>query len=111
MENLKLYRSIKHYLQVLQERKLEKIIDVVLVELNITKADLMQKTKERPITEARRRIAYLSKITYNIQGKIIAKRLNLQMAQISQLVFSTFGICQVESDYKNEINALINKIE
>jgi chromosomal replication initiation ATPase DnaA len=111
MENLKNYRNIKHYIEVKQAEKLEKIIAVILTDLNITNEQLMAKTKFRPVTEARRRIAYIGRLLLNAQGNLIAKRLELQKEQVSQIIYSTFGICQVEPEYKDEINALINRIE
>ena len=110
MENLKNYKSIKDYLNKIQNQKLEQIIEVILIDSKINNTDLMTKTKERTITNARRKIAYIARLMYNVEGRIISKRLNLQAEQVWNLIYSTFNICQVEADYANDIKELINKI-
>lgn len=107
MKELKNFKGIKDYLKYLQMKKIEMVIDL----LQINKSELNERTKKPEITEARRKIVYLSKVVFNIGGNYLAERLNLDKAYVCELTKSTFGICQVDKDYRFEIENLIEKLK
>lgn len=65
MKNLKEY---KNYVADLQVTRLQLITDFVVYEYQINRYELLSKTRKRQITEARRKIAFLGRMFYNIEG-------------------------------------------
>lgn len=88
MKNIKEYKNIKTYTADLQLSRLELITDFVVYEYQINRAELFTRTRKRVISEARRKIAFLSRMFYNIEGKIIAKYLNVNNEWVCQLIYS-----------------------
>lgn len=109
---LKNYKTVKDYIREIQKQKLEMIIELVKEEgylLDVTK--LIERTKKQDICQARRLIAYLARWKYNIDGAVIAKRLNLAESQVYAIIYSTFHNAQVEPDYRAEIEKLKEKLQ
>ncbi|MBC6112991.1 hypothetical protein ACFOG5_09710 [Pedobacter fastidiosus] len=112
MENLKEFKNIAQYLQAVQIQKLEKIIELISIEGYLPNPEkLIERTKKPSVTHARRIIAFIARYLYNIEGNVIAKRLNLDRSQVFAIVASTFGNVQVETDYRNELAGLIDKLK
>lgn len=111
MESLKSYKTVKQYLTDIQCERLEEIIDVVVKDSKISKDELVAKTKKNRISDARRKIAYLARFTFNIEGNIIAKRLNIQKEWSFVLVYTAFGLLQVDKTYREEIENLLIKLD
>ena len=107
MENLKKYKNAKAYLKELQQQKLEYIINTVIEKSDITNDDLMTRTKKINICDARRKIIYLAKITFNMNGIILAERLKLDQEWVTTSLYTAFAIMQVDKEYRKEMQDLV----
>lgn len=111
MEHLKKYKNLKNYIADLQLTRLELITDFVIYEYQIDRDELFTRTRKRTISEARRKIAVLARLFYNIEGKIIAKYLNVNNEWVCQLIYTGWDYCQVDKDYYHEISKLMVKLQ
>lgn len=111
-KDLKRYKNIKEFITILQWEKLEQIIQLLVDEGYITLPDLLKvRTKKADVCQARRLVAFLARWKYNIDGAIIAKRLNLAESQVYAIIYSTFHHIQVEPRYREEIEKLKEKLK
>jgi len=110
--DLKRYKNIKEFIQQLQTEKLEQIIQLLVDEGYITLPELLQvRTKKADVCHARRLVSFLARWKYNIDGSIIARRLNLAESQVYAIIYSTFHNIQVEPEYRKEIERLKEKLK
>jgi hypothetical protein len=111
MKNIKEYKNIKTYIADLQQERLELITDFVIFEYQINRVELFSRTRKRVISEARRKIAFLARMHHNIEGKIIAKYLNVNPEWISQIIHLAWGYVTVDNSYYEEIQKLMVKLQ
>lgn len=111
MKNLKEYKNLKHYIADLQLSRLELITDFVVFEYQIDRDELFTRTRKRIISEARRKIAFLSRMFYNIEGKIIANYLNVNNEWVCQLIYTAWDYCNVDQGYLEEIQKQMVKLQ
>lgn len=111
MKNIKEYKNIKLYIADLQQERLELITDFIVHEYNINRTDLFSRTRRRVISEARRKIAFLARMHHNIEGKIIAKYLNVNPEWISQIIYLAWDYISVDNAYLQEIQKLMVKLQ
>ncbi|SDJ95338.1 dnaA protein helix-turn-helix [Pedobacter sp. ok626] len=111
MKNIKEYKSIKTYTADLQLSRLELITDFVVYEYKIDRAELFSRTRKRVISEARRKIAFLGRMFYNISGDIIAKYLHVNNEWICQLIYTAWDYVSVDKEYYEEIQKLMVKLQ
>lgn|GEM_PF-982810 len=110
MNDLKKYENIKAFIKAIQLSKLEKIIDLVCVECQLNKSDLVIRTKVPIITDARRKITYIAKTHQHINSGYIAERLNLHPEWICTLSQKTFDLASVDKEFQAEIESLLHKL-
>lgn len=111
INNLEEYKNIKTYTADLQLTRLELITDFVVYEYQIDRAELFSTTRKRLISEARRKIAFLARMFYNIEGKIIANYLNMNNEWVCQLIYTAWDYCSVDVAYYEEIQKLMVKLQ
>lgn len=111
MKNIKEYNNIKNYIADLQLSRLQLITDFVVYEYQINRNELFTRTRKRVISEARRKIAFLGRIFYNIEGKIIAKYLNINNEWVCQLIYTAWDYVAVDLAYYEEIQKLMVKLQ
>lgn len=111
MKNFKEYKKLKKYIADLQLTKLELITDFVIYEYQIDRSELFTRTRKRSISEARRKIAVLARLFYNIEGKIIGNYLNVNNEWVCQLIYTAWDYCLVDQDYYFEISKLMVKLQ
>lgn len=111
MKNIKDYRNLKSYVVDLQHQRLELITDFVVYEYQIDRAELFTRTRKRTISEARRKIAFLARMHYNIEGKIVAKFLNVNNEWVCQLIYTCWDLVTVDTAYYEEIQKLMVKLQ
>lgn len=111
MKNIKDYKNLKTYVVDLQHQRLELITDFVVYEYQIDRVELFTRTRKRTISEARRKIAFLARMHYNIEGKIVAKYLNVNNEWACQLIYSCFDLLSVDKAYYEEIQKLMVKLQ
>jgi hypothetical protein len=111
MKNLKEYKNIKNYVADLQLTRLELITDFVVFEKQIDRSELFTRTRKRLISEARRKIAFLARMLYNVEGKIIADYLNVNNEWVCQLIYTAWDYCSVDVAYYEEIQKLMVKLQ
>lgn len=111
MKNIKEYKNIKRYVADLQLERLMVITDFVSQEYGINKDELFSRTRKRTISEARRKISFLARLHFNIEGKIIAKFLNVNPEWISQMIHGAWDIINVENEYYEEIQKIMVKLQ
>lgn len=111
MKNIKEYKNLKKYIADLQLTRLELITDFVLYEYQIDRDELFTRTRKRNISEARRKIAVLARLFYNVEGKIIAKYLNVNNEWVCQLIYTAWDYCLVDQTYYEEIQKLMVKLQ
>jgi len=106
------YSNIAEYSKEFQMNKLEQVIHLLHNSGYLQEPEkLIVRTKKPLITQARRMIALISRMKFNIAGSIIAKRLNLDESQVFAIIYSGFERCKVDEDYKAEIEELIEKLQ
>jgi hypothetical protein len=111
MKNIKEYKKLKNYVIDLQHQRLELITDFVVFEYQIDRAELFTRTRKRTISEARRVISFLSRMHYNIEGKIVAEYLNVNPEWVCQMISSAWGYCNVDKEYYEGIQKLMVKLQ
>lgn len=111
MKNIKEYKNLKKYIGDLQLTRLQLITDFVIYEYQINKEELFTRTRKRVISEARRKIAVLARLFYNIEGKIIGKYLNVNNEWVCQLIYTAWDYIQVDTAYYEEICKLMVKLQ
>jgi ATPase involved in DNA replication initiation len=111
MKNIKEYKNLRKYLADLQLNRLELITDFVIYEYQIDRGELFSRTRNRTISEARRKIAFLARMFYNIEGKIIGKYLNVIDVWASTLIYDAWDFCLVDKTYYEEIQKLMVKLQ
>jgi len=103
-------QRIKEFIRKIQVLKLEKIIDVVIEDSQITRDDLMERTKRPIICDARKKIIYISKIKFNISNNVLVDVLGLSAEWISMSQNQTHDALVDNLKLRIEINKLMNKI-
>lgn len=111
MKNLKEYKNIKRYVADLQLERLELIADFIVYEYQISRTELFSRTRKRVISEARRKIAFLARMHHNIEGKIIAKYLNVNPEWVSQMIHLAWDYCTVDNSYHEEIQKMMVRLQ
>ena len=111
MKNIKEYKNLKKYIADLQLTRLELITDFVIYEYQIDKEELFTRTRKRTISEARRKIAVLARLFYNIEGKIIGSFLHVNNEWVCQLIYTAWDYCLVDVAYYEEIQKLMVKLQ
>lgn len=87
------------------------ITDIVNEDAQITKEDLLKRTKAPHICEARTKVTLLAKLLFNIKSVSIADYLNLQYERVHNIILTGYNYMSVDKAYRGEINQLIEKIE
>ncbi|WP_316817301.1 hypothetical protein [Pedobacter nyackensis] len=111
MKNLKEYKNIKNYSADLQLTRLELITDFIVYEYQINRDELFSRTRKRIISEARRKIAFLGRMFYNISGDIIAKYLHVNNEWVCMLIYTCWDYVSVDQAYYEEIQKLMVKLK
>jgi hypothetical protein len=111
MENIKEYKNIKDYSADLQLSRLELITDFVVYEYQIDRAELFSRTRKRAISEARRKIVFLGRLFYNVEGKTIANYLNINNEWACSLIYTAWYYISVDQQYCEDIRKLMVKLQ
>jgi len=106
------YKNITDYNKDFQVHKLEQVIDLLHHSGYMQQPEkLIIRTKKPAITQARRMVALLARMKYNIAGSIIAQRLNLDESQVFAIIYTGFERCKIDDEYRAEIEELIEKLQ
>ena len=81
---------------------------LVLADEPVTKQ--MIRSQDNVHAEVRRKIAYIARIKYNVQGTIISKYLNISVVQVSTYIHTAHDRCKVDKVYSKEMDEIMNKI-
>ena len=112
MKEYKDYKNISEYSKDFQMNKLEQVIHLLHNSGYLQEPEkLVVRTKKPLIAQARRMIALLARMKFNIAGSVIAQRLNLDESQVFAIIYSGFERCKVDEEYRAEIEALIEKLQ
>jgi len=112
MRDYKEYKNITDYNKDFQSNKLEQVIRLLHNSGNLQEPEkLVIRTKKPLITQARRMVALVARMKYNIAGSVIAQRLNLNESQVFAIIYTGFERCKVDDEYRAEIEELLKKLQ
>jgi len=103
-------RRIKEFIRKIQVVKLEKIIAVVIDDSQITRDELMERTKIPVICDARKKIIYISKIKFNINNSVLVDELGLSAEWVSMSQNQTHDALVDNIKLRIEIEKLMDKV-
>ena len=109
--NLQEHQTVKQMLTEHQIMIIKAITETVLQDSGIAKEDLFLKTKNRNISEARRKIALLSKLIFNVNSRLIGNYLKLDFEWIHKLIKTGYDYLKVDKQYREDVFQLIQKVE
>ena len=111
MKDYTQYKNITDYNKDFQMNKLEQVIDLLHQSGYMQEPQkLVIRTKKPAITQARRMVALVARMKYNIAGSIIAQRLNLDESQVFAIIYTGFERCKIDNEYRNEVQYLMEKL-
>lgn len=108
MEQEEKYKNIKEFIRNLQKLQLDVISNLILADEPVSKTQI--RARDNVHAEIRRKIAYVARIKYNIQGITISKYLNISKVQVSTYIHSAHDRCKVDKVYSKEIDKILNNL-
>jgi hypothetical protein len=108
--NIQKIRNIKDFIKDLQFNQLDIISDFILEGTGIMMHDLRGISRKKELTEYKRKIAFIARISYNINGDSLVSYLKVSKPQVSDYIYSAYERCRQDTDYLQSVREIMIKL-
>lgn len=108
--NIQKIRNIKQFIRALQHSQLDIITDFILADTAVTLDDLRSNSRKKELTDIKRKIAFIGRVSYNITGDALVTYLKVSKPQISDYCYSGYERCRQDENYLQEIREIMVKL-
>jgi hypothetical protein len=102
------HKGLKDLLQDIQSAQLDHVGNVISEIENVPLDQIRAKGGNGQI---KRKIAYVARLNYYIDGNLISKYLNLPQPQVSDHIHTAHEKCEQSAAYADKINFILNKLK